>query len=182
MVWQCAERGRGLGHAHAAAAGGRGGDGSDRRFAEGAAHALKCDGIFLVSHNGCRANGNTVEWLVPGDNIVIKMTAAQGDNDFARIWFEDSEGQLVGRGQYQLRRNGPDGEVAPYTGDNWGYIVDYRKNYTMAGPDGREVFTLSHQQKQQSWFSQVDYIVRRPDGTIWDHSQAAHCQRCRARA
>ena len=110
-------------------------------------------------------NGNTVEWLVPGDNIVIKMTAAQGDDDFARIWFEDAEGQLVGRGEYQLRRNGPDGEVAPYTGDNWGYIVDYRKNYTMAGPEGTEVFTLS-QQKQQSWFSQVDYIVRRPDGTI----------------
>jgi hypothetical protein len=96
-------------------------------------------------------NGNTVEWLPRGDNIVIKMKVLEGDNDLARIWFENSEGQLIGRGQYQLC-NTLDGKVAPYMGGN--YIVDYRKNYIMSGPDDAEVFTLSHQ-KKQSWFSQA---------------------------
>lgn len=97
-------------------------------------------------------DGNTIEWLM-NDNLIIKMAAAQGDNDIARIWFE-SEGNIVGRGQYLLRRDGINGEVAPYTGDNWGYSVDYRKNYTMTGPGGTQVFTLSHQ-KQQRVFSHV---------------------------
>ena len=103
---------------------------------------------------------NTVEWLVRDANIVIKMAVAQGDNDFAMIWFENTDGQVVGHGQYELRRGGLDGETAPYAGDAYGYIVDYRKNYTMVRPDNQVLFVLNHH-KQQGWFSSVEYIVRR---------------------
>ena len=108
-------------------------------------------------------NNNTVEWVAREDNIIIKMAVIDGDNDLAKVWFENSEGQVIGRGQYLLRRDGINGEVAPYIGDN--YILDYRKNYVMVAPGGAIIFMLNHQ-KQQAWFTSCDYIVRWPDWTI----------------
>ena len=108
-------------------------------------------------------NNNTVEFLVPNDDVVIKMAVLQ--RDLAKIWFEDLNGQAIGRGQYQLRFNDAGGEDAPYIANT--YIVDHRNNYRMTGPSNATIFTLSHQ-KQQSYFAPaaVDYVVRRPDGTI----------------
>lgn len=104
-------------------------------------------------------NGNTLEWRMADENIVIKMTVINEDDNLARLWFENRDGQVVGRGEYQLWCGGPDGEVAPYAVDNRGYIVDFRKNHTMMRSHN-EVFTLDHQVK--GLLSYLEYIYQAP--------------------
>jgi hypothetical protein len=107
---------------------------------------------------------NTVEWIIREPEVtIVKMSLLKGDNNLAQLEFFNAGGINVGRGEYILR-HGIGGQIAPYIADR--YIIDYRNNYSLVGPNGGIVLNLNHQKEQGFQCHGIDYIIRHSDGTV----------------